>query len=204
MIKKILTVVILLLACFMGFGLYKTIQEPITFKKEKSKREEAVIAKLKEIRTAQQAFRGITGGFAHNFDTLSQVILNDSFMLVQVFGDPDDPTNNTFYSDTSYLNAADSMAIVFSEGDVAQLEAFLNDLRNVPFGENNETFEIAAELIEYESIEVWVTETRVQKKIFMGSEFGKDKYTNYDDRYDPSAYLKFGDMGTPNLAGNWE
>ena len=75
MIKKILTVVILLLACFMGFGLYKTIQEPITFKKEKSKREEAVIAKLKEIRTAQQAFRGITGGFAHNFDTLSQVLL---------------------------------------------------------------------------------------------------------------------------------
>ena len=204
MIKKILTVVILLLACFMGFGLYKTIQEPITFKKEKSKREEAVIANLKNIRTVQQAYRGITGGFAHNFDTLSQVILNDSFMLIQVFGDPDDPTNNTFYSDTSYLNAADSMATVFSAGDVAQLEAFLMDLRNVPFGENNETFEMAAELIEYESIEVWVTETRVQKKIFMGSEFGKEKYTNYDDRYDPSAYLKFGDMGTPNLSGNWE
>jgi hypothetical protein len=204
MIKKILTVAMLLLACFMGYGLYKTIQEPITFKKEKSTREEAVIAKLKEIRTAQQAFRGITGGFAHNFDTLSQVILNDSFMLVQIFGDPDDPTNNTFYSDTSYMRAADSMAIVFANGDVSQLESYLADLRNIPFAENNETFEIAAELIEYESIEVWVTEVRVQKKVFMGSEFGKEKYSNYDDRYDPSAYLKFGDMGTPNLSGNWE
>ena len=55
MIKKILTVAMLLLACFMGYGLYKTIQEPIAFKKEKSKREEAVIASLKNIRTAQQA-----------------------------------------------------------------------------------------------------------------------------------------------------
>ena len=78
MIKKILTIVILLLAVFMGYGLYKTIQEPITFKNEKSKREAAVIQNLKDIRTAQQAYRGITGGFAHSFDTLSQVILNDS------------------------------------------------------------------------------------------------------------------------------
>lgn len=204
MIKKILTVAMLLLACFMGYGLYKTIQEPIAFKKEKSKREEAVIASLKNIRTAQQAYRGITGGFAPSFDTLSQVILNDSFMLIQIFGDPDDPTNSTFYSDTSYMRAADSMAVVFTNSDISMLESFLTELQSVPFAENDETFEMAAELVEYESIEVWVTETRVQTKVFMGSEYGKQKYTNYDDRYDPSAYLKFGDMGTPNLSGNWE
>ncbi len=204
MIKKILTIVILLLAVFMGYGLYKTIQEPITFKKEKSKREAAVIQNLKNIRTAQQAYRGITGGFAHSFDTLSQVILNDSFQLIQIFGDPDDPTGALFTSDTSYIVAADSLAKVFTDRDVAALESFLIELRDVPYGENNETFEIAAELIEYESIEVWVTEVRVQKKVFMGSEYGKEKYTNYDDRYDPSAYLRFGDMGSPNLSGNWE
>ena len=133
MIKKILTVAMLLLACFMGYGLYKTIQEPIAFKKEKSKREEAVIASLKNIRTAQQAYRGITGGFAPSFDTLSQVILNDSFMLIQIFGDPDDPTNSTFYSDTSYMRAADSMAVVFTNNDVSMLESFLIDLQSVPF-----------------------------------------------------------------------
>lgn len=202
--KKILTVVTLLLAVFMGYGLFKTIEEPITFKKQKEVRSEAVIAKLKNIRTAQQAFRGITGGFAHNFDTLTQVIMEDSFMLVQIFGDPDDPTNTSFYSDTSYINAADSMATVFVEGDKSMLMAYLNDLANVPYGENNEKFEISAELIEYESIEVWATEVRAQFKVFMGSTYGQEKYMNYDDRYDPAKYLKFGDMGSPNLSGNWE
>ena len=93
---------------------------------------------------------------------------------------------------------------VFVEGDKSKLMAYHTDLANVPYGENNDKFEINAELIEYESIEVWATEVRAQFKVFMGSTYGQEKYMNYDDRYDPTKYLKFGDMGSPNLSGNWE
>ena len=62
-------------------------------------------------------------------------------MLIQIFGDPDDPTNSTFYSDTSYMRAADSMAVVFTDSDISMLESFLTELQSVPFAENDETFE---------------------------------------------------------------
>ncbi|MBK7873860.1 MAG: hypothetical protein IPJ74_26000 [Saprospiraceae bacterium] len=54
-------------------------------------REQAVIAQLMEIRKAQELFRDIKGGFSPTFDSIGYVLTNDSFQIVQVFGDLDDP-----------------------------------------------------------------------------------------------------------------
>jgi hypothetical protein len=88
--KIVINVVLILLALLLGYLLYRSIEEPIRFRAEKQKRENAVIDKLQKIRTAQELYRGITGEFANDFDTLRYVLLNDSFTLVSVFGDPDD------------------------------------------------------------------------------------------------------------------
>ena len=34
--------------------------------------------------------------------------------------------------------------------------------------------------------------------------FGDAKYKKYDKYFDPEKMLKFGDLTTPNLNGNWE
>ena len=65
--RLVINLVLVVLTLFLLWVLISSIREPIKFKAEKEKRELAVISKLQEIRTAQEAFRGVTGGFAPDF-----------------------------------------------------------------------------------------------------------------------------------------
>ena len=174
--------------------LISSIREPIAFKAEKDRRERAVIDRLIQIRTAQEAFRTIKEGFAPSFDSLSKVLRYDSFMIIKVIGDPDDPnfTGEITY-DTSYASAYDS---------IQAMNINLDSIRFVPFGEGA-TFEIQADTITYQSTMVEVVEVGTRRKTFMGR-YADPRFAKYDNGYDPNSYIKFGNMNAPNLAGNWE
>ncbi len=174
--------------------LIQSIREPIAFNSERTKREQAVVAKLMEIRKAQEAFRDIKGGFAPTFDSLRYVLMNDSFRIVQVFGDPDDPNyTGAITYDTLYYPAIDS---------IRALGINLDSLRFVPFG-RGEVFEIQADTLTYQSTLVNVVEVGVRRKVFMGP-YADPRYARYDKAYDPNSIVKFGTMTAPNLSGNWE
>ena len=191
-----LVINLILAAIVVGlvFVLISSIQEPIAFKAEKDKRERAVIDKLMEIRTAQEAFRTIKQGFAPTFDSLSYVLQNDSFMIIKVIGDPDDPnfTGEITY-DTSYSSAYDS---------IVAMNINLDSLRYVPYSSGQE-FDIQADTITYQSTTVEVVEVGTRRKYFMGR-YADIRFAKYDAGYDPNSYIKFGNMNAPNLAGNWE
>ena len=174
--------------------LISSIREPIAFKAEKEKRERAVVDKLIKIRMAQEAFRNIKGGFAPSFDSMSTVLKNDSFAIISVIGDPDDPnfTGEILY-DTTYVPALDS---------IVNLGINLDSLHYVPYGEGS-LFDIQADTITYQSTNVPVVEVGVRRSAFMGP-FKDPRFARYDSGYDPTSVLKFGNMNAPNLSGNWE
>lgn len=174
--------------------LISSIREPIAFKAERQKREEAVIDKLRMIRQAQEAFRDIKEGFAPSFDSLKKVLRTDSFTLVKVIGDPDDPdfTGEIIY-DTTYVPAYDS---------IRTLGIRLDSLEYVPYGQGA-TFTIAADTITYQNTLVDVVEVGTTRKTYMGR-FADPRFARYDQSYDPNSVIKFGDMNKPNLSGNWE
>ena len=174
--------------------LIMSIREPIAFQAEKQKRERAVVDKLMQVRTAQEAFRDIKGGFAPDFDTLAYVLKNDSFAIIKVVGDPDDPnfTGEIEY-DTSYSPAIDS---------ILALGISLDSLKYVPYSAGA-TFDIAADTITYQSTLVSVVEVGVRREAFMGA-FADPRFARYDQKYDPKSIIKFGNMNAPNLSGNWE
>ena len=89
--RLVLNVILLLIAAALAYMLYMSIEEPIAFDAEKSRRKDIVVEKLELIRDAQEMYRDITGDFAPNFDTLVDVLTNGRFMRVAVIGDPDDP-----------------------------------------------------------------------------------------------------------------
>lgn len=192
--RLVINIVLILLAIFFAYMLYSGIQEPIAFKKERVIRRDAVVDQLKKVRTAQEFFRNIKGGFAPNFDTLSEVLREDSFMIVKVVGDPDDPnfTGEILY-DTTLIPAIDT---------IKALHINLDSLKYVPYGEGK-TFNIFADTTTYQKIKVNVVEVGTRWADFMG-EYGSKKYSKYDQRYDPNKMLKFGSKTAPNLAGNWE
>ena len=189
-INLILLAIVAVLLAFLIGG----IREPIAFQAEKVKRERAVVDKLMEIRTVQEAFRSIKGGFAPDFDSLSKVMNYDSFMIIKVLGDPDDPnfTGEITY-DTSFSPAIDSMNA---------MGVNLDSLRYVPYGEG-EVFEIQADTMTYQSTLVNVVEVGTRRKVFMGR-YADPRFAKYDNGYDPNSYIKFGNMNAPNLSGNWE
>lgn len=192
--KTIINVILALVSIFLLWVLYRSIEEPIKFEKERQRRELAVIQKLQQIRTAQELYRGITGTFAPNFDTLKYVLEHEQFKIVQVFGDPDDPTNTeAIRYDTIYKPAIDS---------IMALGIDLATLSRVPFSDTGH-FEIFADTITYQSTLVPVVEVGVPRYVFMGK-YADPAYAKYDKNYDPNSYLLFGDRDAPNLTGNWE
>jgi hypothetical protein len=192
--KLVINILLLVLIGVLIWILVGSIREPIEFRAEKDRRERAVIDKLREVRNAQELYRSITGNFAGDFDTLKQVLSTDSFRIIQVFGDPDDPNNTeAIRYDTLYRPAADS---------IVRLGMNLDSLRYVPYG-GGVTFNIEADTLTYQSTMVQVVQVGVQRKLFMGP-FADKKYSRYDNSYDPESVIKFGDLNAPNLSGNWE
>lgn len=187
---------LILVAIVIGlvYVLVGSIREPIAFQSEKTRRERAVIEKLMVIRNMQELFRSITGEFAPNFDTLKEVLLTDSFMVINVEGDPDDPNfTGEITKDTFYFPAADS---------IKSLGINLDSIKFVPFG-GGITFDIQADTITYQSTNVPVVEVGVMRSKFMGP-FADKRFARYDQKYNPGSVIKFGNMNAPNTSGNWE
>jgi hypothetical protein len=193
--KLVVNLLLLALIGVLIWVLMGSISEPIEFRAEKTKRERAVVDKLMQVRNAQELYRSITGYFAPDFDTLKYVLSTDSFRIIQVFGDPDDPNNTeAIRYDTLYRSASDSIAL---------LKMNLDSLRFVPYGAPGTVFTMDADTLTYQSTLVQVVEVKVQRKDFMGP-YADTRFKRYDNNYDPMSFLKFGDMGAPNLSGNWE
>ncbi len=192
--RLIINLFLVALIAFLVWMLVNSIREPIAFKASKDRREAAVIDKLMTIREAQEMFRSIKEGFAPTFDSLAYVLTNDSFAIVSVIGDPDDPTfTGEIQYDTTFFPAIDS---------VRALGMNLDSLRYVPYG-RGATFDIAADTITYQSTNVPVVEVGVKRKVFMGK-YGSERFARYDQTYNPNSVLKFGNLNAPNLTGTWD
>jgi hypothetical protein len=194
--RRIVNVVLVLIALIMGIWLFKSIQDPIEFQAEKEKRKEAVVSVLKKIQTAQDMYRNIVGSYAGSFDTLSKVLMTSQITLEKLEADPTDPTNQDKFIRTIIKKPAkDSLFNLL--GGVINLDS----LRYIPYGEGK-TFSIEADTIVQQSQKVYVVEVGTKYKDFMG-EFSSPRYKKYDALYDPEKSLKFGDLNSANTSGNW-
>ncbi len=190
--KTIIHLLLFLVSLGLMYALYSTIKEPIQFKTQYSKRSEAVVNKLKDIRTAQKLYRTITDTFADNFADLEKVLTTGRFEIIQVQGDRDEIGAQVTY-DTIYVAAKDSLA---------SLHLDVKSLKSVPFT-NNKEFEIYAGKVDQQGITIPVVEVSAKWGDFMG-EYGDPKYKKYDKKFSPTNRLKFGSRRKANLSGNWE
>ena len=198
--KTIISILLTLLILFLIYALVLNIKEPIEFAEVKGIRKAKVVHSLEHIRTAQEVYKLVTGEYAHNFDTLNQVLRTDSIRIVTIFGDKDDlKSTEEFREVITYKNALDSFNNTFlrKEQEVPNLDS----LRFVPYTDG-EVYTMSADTLTYQSTLVNVVEVSTRWKNFMG-EYASPRYKKFDNSYDPNKVIKFGDMSAPNLAGNW-
>ena len=179
--KLILNAIIVLVILGCLYLLYLSIKEPLEFQKERDSRNAAVISRLKTIKDCQEMYRDIYNKYAPTFEELANGLKIGKFRTIKVIGDPDDPDFKGIITyDTIYESAVDS-------------------IRNIGYTK----FDMVADTIRQGNIILDVLECGIQRKAFMGK-YADISYKKFDNRYDPDSRLKFGDLRSPSLTGNWE
>lgn len=172
---------------------YKSIKDPVDFNNEKERRYEYVIQNLKDIRTAELAFKASKGRYTARFDSLLKFVKLDSFVVVKKIGMlPDSLIGQEELAielglisrDTTMSSVQDS--IFGSRFMKTHFGDFvLDSLPYIPYG-GGEIFKLEASIIERGSINVQVFQATDAKP------------------FDKKEVLKVGSLSDPSTSGNWE
>lgn len=200
--KTVIQVLLVIAILVLGYMLVESIQQPIRFQQEQRARYNRTIERLKDIRTAQIAFRSVNGRFTGSFDTLINFVKNDSFNVIMSIGDLDDSVavaQNLIIRDTIRVSVRDSL---FRAGYP------VDSLRYVPYtGGREEFFLGAGEVMTGSGLAVKVFEANVHNDILL-SGLDRQLVINMNDeriKRDQFPGLRVGSLTeTTNNAGNWE
>ena len=89
-VRYIVQIVLGVSALILIYLVYSGIMKPINFEKERLARYEKVIDRLKDIRTAQVAYKSVYQKYTGSFDTLINFVKKDSFPVEFKEGSLDD------------------------------------------------------------------------------------------------------------------
>lgn len=209
--NTVLRILLIAAIVVLGYLLIDSIMNPIRFNNEKDRREKVIIERLKDIRTAQVAYKSKFGSYTGSFDTLINFVKTDSFPLIYKEGSLTDEMieegitterealkRGLIVRDTSYRPVLDS---IFDPG------FHIDSIRYVPFAEPTE-FTLKADKIPTTSkVEVEVFEASVLNNIFLAG-LDRQLIINYNalrERITGFPGLRVGNITEPNNnAGNWE
>jgi hypothetical protein len=203
----LLTIAIIVLAYF----LVDSINKPVEFKKDYEKRRDKVIERLKDIRSAQVAYKSVNGVYTANFDTLSAFVANDSLPMVRMEGALTDSMLEAGMTEATALKMGiilrDTSRISVKDSLFSRKPWITDSLRYVPFTDQKE-FEMGIGIIKTASeVEVPVFEAKVHNNIYLNG-LDEQEVININDRQrqlEKYPGLKVGSLTEANNnAGNWE
>lgn len=88
--KRLFQIILAVAIIALVYVIYVQIATPIKFEAETKNKKAAVIERLKDIRTAQRAFKSKYQRFTASFDTLENFVLNDTLEMERKIVDEDD------------------------------------------------------------------------------------------------------------------
>lgn len=198
--KKLVHALLLLVIVALAYVLFKNIMEPVRFNEAKDQRYRAAIERLKQIRTAERAYKSEYGRYTGSFDTLLYFLKNGSMTIEMQIGSMEDPeavASRKVYRKATKVKVSDRILKGVN----------LDSLAYVPYT-NGKKFELAADRIETTSkVVVPVFECSVHNDILLHG-LNRQLVVNLnDERLKTDRYpgLKVGSLiEATNDAGNWE
>ena len=212
MIKKLVQVALAIVILGLIYVIYQQIATPIRFEKETNQRKALVIDRIKDIRTAERAFKTKYQHFTGDFDSLINFVLNEELELERKIVDEDDSVGMAALKKAGKKNIEKfKIAVidtifapkVLSKSDIEQL-------RYIPGTDNQAQYIMEAGIITTESkVVIPVVECRAPYKIFLDTVAYRQEFINLvdDEVHNFNRYpgVKFGSMeAANNEAGNWE
>ena len=210
--KKIAQILLAVVIVAFVYVIYKQISTPIRFENEMKTKKAQVIERIKDIRTAQRAFKSKYQRFTADFDTLADFILNDTLIMERKIYDEDDLVAMAMLKRMKKKNVETfKMAVIDTIFSPKKLTAQdVANLRYIPGTDNKAQFIMEAGIITTESkVVIPVVECRAPYKYFIDTVTFRQELINQidDDVNNFNRYpgIKFGSMENGNNeAGNWE
>ncbi len=210
--KLIIQIVLWIAIIFLGWSLYNSVTSTTRFNKLKEDRYRQVIAKLKDIQSAQLAHQEVTGGFTGSFDSLVQFIDTAQFAITQRrdSSTPDieknkayglDPLEGGYFID---LIITDTLGFKSIKDSLFAGSDHYKNMMKVPNSEEN--FEMKAGKLDKSGFMYSVFEAKVSKDVVLAGQdknfIAQEKQTNAVDGVN-GPYIKVGSMDDVDTSGNW-
>lgn len=167
-IKPVLIIVFALVSIFLGYKIYQSINAPIEFNKVKRERFSKVIAKLKDIRDSQEAYKMVNGKYANDFESLIKFIDTGNYTITS-------QRDSSFmrYDKAYQIDMQQDTVIIDTLGTVKVKDSLFGaddrykNMMNVPYAQNNEKFEMKADIIDKSGFKAPVFEAKVKKDVLL-------------------------------------
>ena len=197
--KLIIQIILAGIIIFLGYKCYESIKIPQQFKVIKEQRYARIADRLKDIRTAQETYKGVYGKYTGSFDTLINFIKYDSVKVVRSIGSLSDEDLEKGITEAQAIKEGRIVRDTVKQGALETIfnkDYPIDDLRYVPFTKRKYQFNMGASSIFTDS---GVEDIEDQYKDEILQENGERK------RLKKYPGLKVGDLKEANNnVGNWE
>lgn len=210
--KKLFQIILAVAIVGLVYVIYDQISTPIRFDKETKAKKAQVIDRIKDIRTAQRAFKSKYQHFTASFDSLSAFVLTDTLELERKIVDEDDSAAMAMLKKSGKKNI-EKFKIAVIDTIFAPKKVTRQDVENfrfIPGTGNKAQFIMEAGIITTESkVVIPVVECRAPYKAFLDTVAYRQEVINLIDEeqnnFNRYPGVKFGSMDSGNNeAGNWE
>ena len=209
--KKLFQIILAVAIVGLVYVIYVQISTPIRFDKETKAKKAQVIDRIKDIRTAQRAFKSKYQHFTASFDSLSAFVLTDTLELERKIVDEDDSAAMAMLKKMNKKNVEKfTVAVIdtiFSPKRLSRQD--VEDLRYIPTTDKQAQFIMEAGSAVASNVTVPIVECRAPYKLFLDTVAYRQEIINLIDdevnNFNRYAGVKFGSMeAANNEAGNWE
>lgn len=193
---------------FFAYKIYDSINGPLKFNQKKNERYATVIDRLKDIRSAQIAYKDVKGVFSDNFDSLIEFVDKGHFTLIE-------KRDSSFleYDRIYRIDMLREVVVIDTLGTVEVKDSLFKnsdeykEMAFIPInGVNGQKFEIASKVIDKNGYKVPVFEVKVKKSVILFDQ-NKDliKQENETIAVDGvnGPEIVLGSLTTVSTNGNW-
>ena len=89
-VKIIVEILLALAAVGLVYAIYSSVMKPVNFNKEKARRQEVAVQRLKDIRTLEVAFKGVNNRYTASIDSLINFYNTGKMDIIMQVGSNDD------------------------------------------------------------------------------------------------------------------
>jgi len=209
--KTVVQIALIATAVILIYFLYTSVERPLDFEKAKKERYDATIARLKDIRKAELAYKDVHGKFTGSFDTLINFVKTGKIALVRKIGMLNDSMIEAGWTEKQALKEGKIIRDTFL---VSVLDTIfgknykIDEIKFVPVKDTVAQFHLGAGYVQTGSgIKVPVFEARVHNNVILRKLDRQQVINLNESKRTNGKYpgLKVGSLEeTNNNAGNWE